>query len=133
RHPQCRFRARYEWLRQQLQFDAARLPPVACPEFENWYATLNPGAVTLVFPSAYLNSPASMYGHTLLRIDPPSANTQQATGSVLDSWAINFAADSRDANGLVFAVKGLTGLYPGNFAVLPYYKKVNAYGAIENR
>jgi len=74
-----------------------------------------------------------MYGHTLLRIDPPSANTQQATGSVLDSWAINFAADSRDANGLVFAVKGLTGLYPGNFAVLPYYKKVNAYGAIENR
>src|SRR5690606_3184747 len=68
RHPPCRFRARYEWLRQQLQFDAARLPPVACPEFENWYATLNPGAVTLVFPSAYLNSPASMYGHTLLRI-----------------------------------------------------------------
>lgn len=133
RHPQCRFRARFEWLRQQLQFNDAQLPPVACPEFDVWYATLNPGAVTLVFPSAYLNSPASMYGHTLLRIDPPSANPQQTAGSVLDSWAINFAADSRDTNGLVFAVKGLTGLYPGNFAVLPYYKKVNAYGAIENR
>lgn len=133
RHPQCRFRARYEWLRRQLGIADAHLLPVACPEFENWYATLNPGAVTLVFPSAYLNSPASMYGHTLLRIDPPSGNRLDTSGSVLDSWAINFAADSRDTNGLVFAVKGLTGLYPGSFAVLPYYKKVNAYGAIENR
>lgn len=129
RHPQCRFIARYHWLQEQLAFDPARLPEHACPAFEEWYAAIDPERITLVFPAAYLNNPASMYGHTLLRIDPPAGTGATA----LTSYALNFAAQTNDTNGLVFAVKGLTGLYAGRFAVLPYYDKVNTYGDIENR
>ena len=67
-HPQCAWVARYAWLNSQLKFDATRLPPRTCPRFEQWRATLNPAGLTLIFASAYLNSPSSMYGHTLLRV-----------------------------------------------------------------
>jgi hypothetical protein len=70
-----------------------------------------------------------MYGHTLLRID---ARDQDERTRLL-AYAINFAADTDEKNGLVFAVKGLLGGYPGTFSVLPYYLKVREYGDLENR
>ncbi|MCY1497741.1 hypothetical protein D9M68_317120 [compost metagenome] len=67
RHAQCVYPARTRWLRDQLQLDD--LPQVECPEFQTWYRDINPHSAVLVFPAAYLNSPSSMFGHTLLRID----------------------------------------------------------------
>jgi hypothetical protein len=126
-HPQCRFVARYHWLKNELGFDPARLPPQPCPRFEAWHRALDPGGVTLVFPAAYLNNPASMYGHTLLRVDQRGARSQ------LLGYAINYAAGTDETSGLVFAVRGLLGGYPGNFSVSPYYAKVGEYNDLENR
>lgn len=126
-HPQCAYIARYQWLRERLDFDPERLPPHRCARFEDWYAAIDPGQATLVFPAAYLNSPSSMFGHTLLRLDPAEGRTR------LDAYAINYAAQTTETNGLAFALLGLTGGYPGNFSIMPYYSKVNEYNAIENR
>ncbi|MDX1454758.1 MAG: DUF4105 domain-containing protein [Gammaproteobacteria bacterium] len=121
----CRFPARTRWLAQQLGEDFGSFSE--CPSFAEWYGEINPGSMSLIFPAAYLNNPASMYGHTLLRIDPPGQSM------TLASYAVNFAAQTVDSNGLVFAVKGLTGMYAGTFGVMPYYRKVKDYGDIENR
>jgi hypothetical protein len=126
---QCQFIARYRWLKARLHFDPARLREQDCPRFREWYAALDVGAVTLVFPDAYLNSPASMFGHTLLRLDA-RAQTRQTE---LLAYAVNFAAETAEDNGLVFAVRGLTGGYPGSFGIYPYYEKVKEYARIENR
>lgn len=126
---QCVFVARYQWLKSKLGFDATRLPEVECDRFQAWAEALNVGAVTMVFPAAYLNSPASMFGHTLLRLDPPQSGTQAG----LLSYAVNFAAETEEENGLVFAVRGLTGGYSGSFGIYPYYEKVKEYARIENR
>lgn len=126
---QCRFIARYHWLHEQLDFDPARLPSQPCANFEAWQQGINPGQVTLVFASDYLNNPSSMFGHTLLRLDPPD----QDEDSRLLSYAINYAANTNESNGLVFAVKGLTGGYPGQFSIMPYYEKVKEYNDLENR
>lgn len=128
-HPQCLFVARYHWLKQQLDFDPARLPEHTCWRFEEWLAALNPQGVTLVFPTAYINSPASMFGHTLLRVDARGQNEQTR----LLAYAINFGADTGNDGGLAFALKGLLGGYPGGFSVLPYYLKVREYSDMENR
>lgn len=128
-HPQCLFVARYHWLRQELGFDAARLPEHTCWRFEEWMEALNPQGVTLIFPTAYINSPASMFGHTLLRID---ARGQDERTRLL-AYAINFGADTGNDGGLAFALKGLLGGYPGTFSVLPYYLKVREYSDMENR
>ena len=71
-HPQCLKPARYRWLKARLGFDPARLIEQPCPRLWSWEAELNPGRVTLIFPAAYINNPSSMFGHTLIRFDPPA-------------------------------------------------------------
>ena len=128
-NPQCQFIARYHWLKQELHFDPARLPEQPCKRYHDWRAALNPGSITLVFPAAYLNNPASMYGHTLLRVD---AKDQSESDRLL-AYSISYAAATLEGNGLVFAVKGLFGGYPGMFSIIPYYLKVREYSDIDNR
>jgi len=128
-HAQCRFIARYHWLKQKLAIPDEQLPQVHCKAFEEWYHNINPARVTLVFPSAYINNPSSMFGHTLLRIDPPETESR----TTLTSYSISYAAETTEFNGLVFAIKGLTGGYHGFFSIQPYYDKVNEYSDLENR
>lgn len=128
-NPQCAFIARYTWLNEQLKFDAARLPPRPCKLYEQWRTLVNPSGLTLIFSSAYLNSPSSMYGHTLLRVD---AKDQDEYTRLL-AYAVNFAANTQESNGIVFAVNGLFGGYAGTFSMMPYYLKVREYSDFENR
>lgn len=123
----CRFPARFEWLSDQLGLP---LPPSGdgtCGELDNALRIIDPRSATLVFASAHINSPSSMAGHTFLRIDG-------AHESPLLSWAVNYAAkpDPSDTS-LVYALKGLTGFYPGYYSILPYYEKVKEYGDLERR
>jgi hypothetical protein len=128
-NPQCRFVARYHWLDRQLKFDPARMPVQECRRFNNWIKAINPHEITLVFPSSYLNSPASMYGHTMLRID---AKDQDERTRLL-AYTVGYAASTTETNGLIFAYEGLTGGYPGVFQTAPYYLKVSEYSDMENR
>lgn len=128
-NPQCRFVARYHWLAQQLKFDPKRLQAQPCKRFDAWLQAINPHEITLVFPSAYLNSPASMYGHTLLRIDAKDQNEHTR----LLAYTISYLAATDETNGLVFAYKGLSGGYPGHYTIAPYYLKVREYSDLENR
>lgn len=128
-HPQCLFVARYQWLKQALNFDNTRLPEYHCQRFQEWIDILDPAGATLIFPTAYINSPASMFGHTLLRIDAHGQNEQTR----LLAYALNFGANTGGDGGLAYAVKGLMGGYPGGFSVLPYYLKVREYSDMENR
>ncbi|MEZ5906490.1 MAG: DUF4105 domain-containing protein [Geminicoccaceae bacterium] len=128
-HPQCRFVARYRWLKEQLDFDPARLPEQDCAELDAWLATIDATSVTLIFPAAYLNNPASMFGHTLLRFDRPN----QTEETRLLSYAVNYGAWTGTDNGVLFAVLGLTGGYEGTYSVEPYYELVKRYSDLENR
>ena len=126
-HPQCRFNARFQWLDERLGFDRDRLPVRPCEQLEQWLDRIDPAGAALVFPAAYLNNPSSMFGHTLLRIDRGDNDGE------LTSYAINFAAQTDQRNGVLFAVKGLTGMYPGQYALREYYKMVNDYSEIDSR
>lgn len=126
---QCRFVARYRWLKEQLQFDPARLRDRDCPAFAKWYAGIDPGALVLVFPAAYLNNPASMYGHSFLRFDKAARGPE----AVLEATAVNFSADTVGGSGATLFYKGLLGGYQGRFQVGPYYRMVQQYSDIEDR
>jgi hypothetical protein len=126
---QCAFVARYEWLNSQLHFNPEKLPQQNCSEFNKWYSGINPGSLTLVFPSAYLNNPSSMFGHTLLRVDTPG----QSENTRLLSYAINYGAQAGSDNGIAFAFKGIFGGYYGTIGIGPYYKKVKEYTDFESR
>lgn len=125
----CVFPGRYAFLDRHLHFDAARMPHVSCEQYQHWQSQLDADSISLVFPAAYMNNPASMFGHTLLRID----SADRAAKDKLLSHAVNFAADTEASSGLIFAFKGLTGGYPGSYGIAPFYEKVKEYAWIENR
>ncbi len=126
---QCAFVARYRWLKVELDFDDRRLPPRTCERFQHWFRELNAETATLIFASAYLNNPASLFGHTLLRLDQRGQNEQTR----LLAYAINYAADDSDSNVFMYAVDGVAGGFKGRFDIQPYYKLVRAYSDLESR
>ena len=129
-HPQCRFTARLKWLQEQFPGEMNDVPDVTCKEYEKWRQLIPSHKVTLIFPAYHLNSPSSMFGHTLLRLD----DAEEKHGSDWLSVAVNFGANvSSDDNSLFYAFKGLSGGYPGFFIVESYFKKIQEYNQTEKR
>jgi hypothetical protein len=126
-HPQCRFPARYHWLKERLAFDPARLTERPCPDFEAWRGAIGADAVSVVFASAFLNNPASMYGHTFLRL-----HRKGGDDALLD-YTINFAATPTTSNALLYTLQGLNGSFKGEYSLLPFYMKTQEYGSLEMR
>ena len=125
-HPVCLFPARFRWLDQQLGLSSAPLPQVACPLLDKSMTKADPTSVSMIFASAHINSPASMFGHPFLRVDT-------RTESKLLSNAISYAARTDAYRGPLYAYYGLFGYYHGFFSFLPYYDKVSEYNDIDLR
>lgn len=125
-HPTEKFSARYAWLKEKLEIDTAKIPYDGDTWFSQFYKEINPSTVTLVFPSGFMNNPASMYGHTLLLVETEG-------GSRLIAKSLNYAAATDDALLPLFVYKGLLGLYKGYYSFLPYYQKIREYSDTEQR
>ncbi len=121
----CRFPARYEWLTKQLDFAGDDIG-ASCSEFQQALKEVDPRSAVLIFPGTHNNSPASMFGHTLINIEGPYK-------SKLLSYAVNYSAFTDETNGFAYAVKGIFGLYRGYFSILPYYQKLREYADLERR
>jgi hypothetical protein len=130
-HPYCRFPARLAWLNARLGFDFSRLAKRPCPKFDEFVDLLKPDSITLVFSSYYLNNPSSALGHTFLRVNKKNPTTGKRQ-ELLDT-GIDFSATVDTNNALVYAIKGLAGMFPGVYRRLPYYYKVREYNDFESR
>lgn len=128
-NPQCKFPARFFWLNERLKLVERGVVKLAsCSRYNEWKSSLAVKKIHLIFPAAYLNNPASMFGHTLFRLD-----SERSLNNPLLSYAANFGAATGNDGGVLFAVKGLLGGYPASFSVEPYYETVKRYGDIEHR
>jgi hypothetical protein len=124
----CRFPARYLFLARKLGWTDGS-PFAHCTEYLEWRRQIPSARAVLVFPASYLNSPSSMFGHTLLRLDVSST-----PDDVWSSWALNFGADiSGQDNSILYIWRGLAGGYPGRITVVPYVTKIQEYSHMENR
>lgn len=126
---QCAFVARYHWLKERLQFDDLRLPPLPCERFRSWFDEFNADAISLIFPTGFMNNPSSMFGHTFLRVD----GKDQTPQTRILAYTINYAAQLPPDAGIEYAFKGVVGSYQGYFSTIPYYLKVQEYRDIDNR
>ncbi len=120
---QCVFPARKKFLEMKGEV----FPSIPCPDYEVWRKALNVDKISLVFATAYPNNPASMFGHTFLRLNGPGE------GNALLDYAVNFAATTGTSNGLEFALLGVWGGYEGHYSLAPYFLKVNEYNHGEAR
>lgn len=123
----CRFPARFRLVQPWLEQTGIELTPPVCPELDQWLKTLAPRGLTLVFAEAYLNNPASMFGHSFLRVESGQFR------SPLLQPSIGFAARTDQERGLEYAFKGIFGGYTGRYSLGWYGDMVRQYGATENR
>ena len=129
---QCRFPARLAWLNSRLHLDFTRLPPASCPKFEDYFQKLAPQSVTVVFSAYFLSTPASAFGHTLLRLNKGSESMAGKRFELLD-YGVNYSATPDTDNALIYGLKGLFGMFPGKFSAYPYFYKVREYNDFESR
>ncbi len=125
-HAIYRFPARLHWLKQELNWDGSGLPMQEAQKFRQVYDYLKPASVALIYPAAYMGSPASMFGHTMVVFDAKDKNR-------LLSQAMTYAALTGQGFGPLFAFEGIFGFYKGYYSAMPYYDKVQEYTAIGHR
>ena len=131
-HPQCRFPARFAYLARALRLDPARVAVRSCPRFEEFWRRVSARSAALVFSSYYLNNPASAFGHTFLRLGKSALGPTGERFELVDQ-GVDYAAVADTSNAILYAFKGLTGLFRGEFTARPYFYKVREYADYESR
>lgn len=131
-HALCQFPARALYLSSYVPELLEQKESIECREFSKFKNRLQAKSLSLVFSSYYLNTPASAFGHTLIRfIKNPDAMGSERF-ELLD-YAANYAAVVTTQNSFLYGVLGLTGGFRGEFASLPYFYKIREYNDFESR
>lgn len=129
-HPQCRFPARYHWLKQLPGSPLADAVDQACPGFEAFRARMAATGVTMVYPVPNMDDVSTLFGHSFLRLDRDRSPEVDKS----EDYTLNFAALMKKEYGQSDLVtKGLSGELEGIFTVLPYHKKLTEYLSMEAR
>lgn len=126
----CKFPARYKFLKNHGVLQQNFNWQTACPKLSFFRDQLKAKSISMIFSSYYVNTPASAFGHTLLRFNKSSA---EKNGYELLDRAINYAATVTTSNSLIYAVLGMTGGFFGEFSMLPYFYKLREYNDYESR
>ncbi|AWB59367.1 hypothetical protein DBO93_18535 [Colwellia sp. Arc7-D] len=120
-NPQCRFPARYHWLKKK--FDLSNVKAVVCDDFLAWSKLSSTQSLSLIFATGYLGNPASYYGHTLLKL-----NTNKSQKLNLLETSVNFGAKvPKNEDPISYMLKGVVGGYDGSFSHSNYYFHTQNY------
>jgi hypothetical protein len=130
-HVVCRFPMRAKYVVKKGYKPA--VPQGHCPKYEKFKATLAPVGVSLIFSSYFLDSPASTFGHTFLRLRRNTPKVASEKQIELLDHGIGYAARPNTLNPLFHSILGLTGGFDGIFSLVPYYYKVREYNDFESR
>jgi uncharacterized protein DUF4105 len=112
-HPQCRFVARYKWLRRSLEWGTLTAPAVPCPRYSAYTSNGQIESLSLVYATGYLSNPASFFGHILLKFN--TSRTVVAS-ELLDQSLNSFATVPPAENPVAYVLKGLFGGYDSTFS-----------------
>ena len=132
KHALCKFPARRLWLESQLHFTRDLLHPPTCPAFDRYVAEMDAASASFVYASSFLDNPASAFGHTFLRVAKKSHAEDQAAQDLRDH-GIDYTAVTDTTNPVLYAFKGLAGLFPGTFRFRSYDAMLRDYAGYEAR
>ncbi len=126
-HPICRFPSRTRFIVEHLGVDESLLPEVSCASYDDYMEKLDPTSVTAVFPFLYLENPASIFGHVLIRINGKDDEP-------LLGYGVSYTAiEAENANIFMQFFGGFTGYYDGYFTVNKFYVSTFKYSSVEKR
>lgn len=119
----CRFPARSFWLQKRLSIVSNDYKS-QCKSYLEWLGPEPIDSASLVFATGYMSNPASFFGHILLKFN---ATEHKQSQGLLDT-AINYGARvPENENMLIYAVKGLFGVYDASYSQKEYYAFTHLY------
>ena len=131
---QCRFPARYRWLKEQLSFDSLQLEEQPCPFYDKWRSALPVESVSFVYATHNLNELGSLFGHPFLRLHLRRQTASANRPEITDDQVLSFAASIPDDAGLLsYITSGIFGGYPGDFTLVSYEAQRWIYNDVEDR
>jgi len=129
-HPQCRFVSRYNWLKKVLNWKGVKAINYNCPEYNKWTQNHTVESISMVFVTGYLESPASFFGHSLLKFN---FKNKQDTTNLMD-MSVNYGAFTpMQVNPFAYAIKGIFGGYAAGFTHLNFFYSYHNYAEVELR
>jgi len=133
KRPECRFPARTRFLLNEGLINKNHIGS-NCEKFEKFKNKVNAKSISIVFSSYFLDTPASAFGHTFMRLNKSVRNsaTEDQNFELLD-YAVNYSATVTTSNSLLYAIMGFAGGFKGEFAAMPYFYKVREYNDYESR
>jgi hypothetical protein len=124
----CQYPARAAYLVETMGIH--RPEDAACRGLQAWRNQFHTDKLVMIFPTMYMDNPASLFGHTFLRFD--AADTDKHP--VLLSRALSYYADVLSAGNTVnYILQGLAGGFDGVFEVRHYFEKIRKYSDNEDR
>lgn len=117
----CRFPARVRWLRER----GLPVPHVAegCREFINWRKQFDTARISLVFASASMDNPSSMFGHTFIRFF-----NGDSAGEFINSSTLNYYAEAdQGLNPAVYFYNGFAGGFWGVIDDQKMFRRLREY------
>lgn len=128
KHAQCRFPARYLWLKSQSKL--TNVQDLTCPDFEEWIYGGQTDSISIIFVTGYLGNPASYYGHTLLKFN---SSKSRETSDLLDTTVNYGAIIPPDVGPISYMYNGAVGGFNAGFSHIEYYFHDHNYGETELR
>ncbi len=127
-HAQCRFPARFAFMKEALGWSDGDVRHVYCPEVETHQRNLSAKSLSVVFVSHYLDSPASAFGHTMLYLGSDSDRS-----AVLADYSVSFEADTEGMTPGEYLPRGLFGGLVAAYRLAPLHERVRKYEREEQR
>jgi hypothetical protein len=129
-HARCRFPARYHWLSQQISLPDYTPAPPQCAAFNRWSLPDRTRSVSLFLVSGYLGNPASVFGHSLLKLNTGADDDQAGLFDLTVSYG---ALVPQDEPVWRYILRGLGGGYQAGFSDRYFYTQYLVYSRTEFR
>jgi hypothetical protein len=126
-HPQCRFPARFLFLKKELNLSDNIFPKINCPKLLEYKKKAPADNIYMVFVSANLKDPSSMMGHTFFKYEGLNYKKKEV------SHAISFFTFINTLNPFKLLYENIGPGMKGFFVLRPYKEILYSYLENENR
>jgi hypothetical protein len=126
-HPQCRFPARFLFLKQELNVSEELFPNITCSDFITYTKKAPADSISLIYASENVTNPSSMMGHTFLKIKGVNDQNREV------AHAITFYTVIESMNLLTLAYQNTFSGMQGLYGLRPYQETLEPYIKNENR
>ena len=115
----CQYPARYKWIDSKLHLNIKK---PQCPKLHK-FLNLNIKKISIIFTSERYDSPASIFGHTMMKLESDTI-----------PYAINYSAKvEKNINSFSYTLKGITGKFVSGYSFMPFSIKEYEYRSGEFR